>query len=150
MTRGTIYGRKTGREAMGEHTKAAFITELERNLNASASEGVRFIVRERKPDEPTESAESDTANYVVQCIRFGVVSQIFMEIIIYTKEENKQIYVKILFDAYSGMDDYIGYHDKQFFDIIKELRHMLQFKLDIAYMVECIVKNRIKDAMKPK
>jgi predicted AlkP superfamily phosphohydrolase/phosphomutase len=134
---------------MGEHTNAAFITELERNLNAKASEGVRFIVRAREPDEPTESAESSTATHVVQCVRFGVVSQIFMEIIFYSMEENNTIYVKVLFDAYSGMDDYIGYHSKPFSDIVKELRHILQFKLDIAYMVECIVKNRIKDALKP-
>lgn len=129
---------------MGEHT---FITELERDLNANASKGVRFIVRKRDQGEPTESAESSTATHVVQCIRFGVVSQIFMDIVFYSTDDHATIYMKVMFDAYSGMDDYIGYHSQELVDIVKKLRHILQYKLDIAYMVECIVQNRIKKAL---
>ena len=133
---------------MGELSNGAFITELERNLNAKASEGVRFIVRERHTGEPTESEESKTASHVVQCVRFGVISQIFVDIIFYSEDESREIYVKILFDAYSQMNDFIGKRSEPSYQIINKLRHVIQYKLDIAYMVECIVKNRIKDALK--
>lgn len=74
----------------------------------------------------------------------------FIEPIFYTRAQNPKNYVVVLFDAYSKMDDYEGSREKELSKIVEELRHIIQYKLDIAYMVECIVKARIKDAMEQK
>ena len=74
----------------------------------------------------------------------------FIEPIFFTRAQNPNNYVVVLFDAYSQMDDYEGSREKKLSDIVKELRHIIQYKLDIAYMVECIVKARIKDALQRK
>ena len=71
----------------------------------------------------------------------------FIDFQFFSTDENPQIYVKVLFDAYSQMEDFIGKHSEELHTIIKKLRHVIQYKLDIAYMVECIVKARIKHAL---